>query len=98
MIKFAEQYKARYSATHEDELSLEQFLELCRSDPSAYATAAERMLAAIGEAELVDTRLDPRLSRIFSNRLIKRCPAFAEFHGMEEPVAQIVAFIKHAAQ
>jgi serine protein kinase len=98
MIKFAEQYKARYSATHEDELSLEQFLELCRSDPSAYATAAERMLAAIGEAELVDTRLDPRLSRIFSNRLIKRYPAFAEFHGMEEPVAQIVAFIKHAAQ
>ncbi len=98
MIKFAEQYKARYSAAHEDELSLEQFLELCRSDPSAYATAAERMLAAIGEPELVDTRLDARLSRIFSNRLIKRYPAFAEFYGMEEPVAQIVAFIKHAAQ
>ncbi len=98
MIKFAEQYKARYSAAHEDELSLEQFLELCRNDPGAYATAAERMLAAIGEPELIDTRLDQRLSRIFSNRLIKRYPAFAEFYGMEEPIAQIVAFIKHAAQ
>ncbi len=98
MIKFAEQYKARYSAAHEDELSLEQFLELCRNDPGTYGTAAERMLAAIGEPEFIDTRLDPRLSRIFSNRLIKRYPAFAEFYGMEEPIAQIVAFIKHAAQ
>src|SRR5215475_13441392 len=98
MIKFAEQYKARYSAAHEDELSLEQFLELCRDDPGAYATAAERMLAAIGEPEFVDTRLDPRLSRIFSNRLIKRYPAFAEFYGLEDAIAQIVAFFKHAAQ
>ncbi|HTS51978.1 MAG TPA: PrkA family serine protein kinase [Burkholderiales bacterium] len=98
MMKLAEGYKAKYSAGQEDELSLEQFLELCRSDPGAYATAAERMLAAIGEPELIDTRLDPRLSRIFSNRLIKRYPAFAEFYGLEDAISQIVAFFKHAAQ
>jgi serine protein kinase len=98
MMKLAEGYKAKYSVGQEDELSLEQFLELCRSDPGAYATAAERMLAAIGEPELVDTRLDPRLSRIFSNRLIKRYPAFAEFYGLEDAISQIVAFFKHAAQ
>src|SRR5215831_5720648 len=98
MMKLAEGYKAKYSAGQQDEMSLEEYLELCRSDPGAYASAAERMLAAIGEPELIDTRLDPRLSRIYSNRLIKRYPAFAEFYGMEEPIAQIVAFIKHAGQ
>src|SRR5262249_29598446 len=98
MMKLAEGYKAKYSTGQQDEMSLEEYLELCRSDPSSYATAAERMLAAIGEPELIDTRLDPRLSRIFSNRLIKRYPAFAEFYGLEDAIAQIVAFFKHAAQ
>jgi serine protein kinase len=98
MMKLAEGYKAKYSSGQEDELSLEQYLELCRSDPGAYSTAAERMLAAIGEPELIDTRLDQRLSRIFSNRLIKRYPAFAEFYGLEDAISQIVAFFRHAAQ
>src|ERR1700674_5858925 len=98
MIKIAAGYKARYSAGQEDEMSLEEDLDLCRKDPGVYATAAERMLAAIGEPELIDTRLDQRLSRIFSNRLIKRYPAFAEFYGMEDAISQIVAFFKHAAQ
>lgn len=93
-----EGYKARYSASREEELTLEQYLDLCRQDPSVYATAAERMLAAIGEPELVDSRHDPRLSRLFANRIIKRYPAFSEFYGMEDAIAQIVSFFKHAAQ
>ena len=98
MTTLFEGYKARYSSGQEDEMSLQEYLELCKKDPTAYATGAERMLAAIGEPELVDTRLDPRLSRIFANRVIKRFPAFAEFYGMEDAIAQIVAFFKHAAQ
>ena len=42
------------------------------------------MLAAIGEPELVDTRNDPRLSRIFANKVIRLYPAFREFYGMED--------------
>jgi serine protein kinase len=98
MTTIIEGYKARYSSTQDEEMSLEEYLDLCRRNPAAYATAAERMLAAIGEPELVDTRHDPRLSRIFANRLIKRYPAFAEFYGMEDAIAQIVAFFRHAAQ
>jgi len=98
MTALIEGYKARYSAVADEEMSLEEYLELCKSEPAAYATAAERMLAAIGEPELIDTRHDPRLSRIFANRLIKRYPAFAEFYGMEDAIAQIVSFFKHAAQ
>ena len=98
MPTLVEGFKAKYSATQDSDMSLEEYLQLCRRDPSAYASAAERMLAAIGEPELVDTRHDPRLSRLFSNRVIKRYPAFQEFYGMEDAIAQIVAFFKHAAQ
>ncbi len=56
------------------------------------------MLQAIGEPELVDTRLDPRLSRIFSNKMIKIYPAFRDFYGMEESIEHIVSYFRHAAQ
>src|SRR5881398_1940675 len=56
------------------------------------------MLAAIGEPTLVDTRLDPRLSRIFANKVIKIYPAFREFYGMEEVIEQVVSYFRHAAQ
>ena len=91
-------YQARFEATREEEMSLQEYLELCRSDPSAYATAAERMLMAIGEPELIDTRDDSRLSRIFSNKVLKRYPAFREFYGMEEAIENIVSYFRHAAQ
>src|SRR2546423_5655058 len=93
-----EEFRSTYSATQEAEMSLEEYLELCKRDPGAYATAAERMLAGIGDPELVDTRNDPRLSRIFGNRMIRRYPAFREFYGMEDAIDQLVSFFKHAAQ
>ena len=76
-------YINRYESTREEECSLQEYLELCKSDPSAYASAAERMLLAIGEPEMVDTSQDTRLSRIFANKVIKRYAAFREFYGME---------------
>src|SRR3954447_2318919 len=98
MTTLIEGYRAKYSSAQQEEMSLEDYLQLCRKDPDAYASAAERMLRAIGEPELFDSRLDQRLSRIFSNRIIKRYPAFQEFYGMEDAISQIVAFFKHAAQ
>ncbi len=91
-------FQNRFETTQQEEMSLQEYLELCKADPSTYASAAERLLMAIGEPELIDTSLDPRLSRIFSNKVIKRYPAFADFHGMEDAVERIVSFFKHAAQ
>ncbi|MCZ6658224.1 MAG: PrkA family serine protein kinase [Gammaproteobacteria bacterium] len=93
-----EHFQDRFDATQQEELSLQEYLELCKSDPSAYATAAERLLLAIGEPEFIDTSKDSRLSRIFSNKIIKRYPPFDEFYGMEECIDQIVSFFRHAAQ
>ena len=91
-------YRELYARSRDEEMSLVEYLELCRGDPLAYASAAERMLAAIGEPEVVDTRTDPRLSRLFANRVIRRYPAFREFYGMEDAISQIVAYFRHAAQ
>ncbi|MFW7344219.1 PrkA family serine protein kinase, partial [Pollutimonas sp. H1-120] len=71
---------------------------LCKEDKSAYANAAARVLLAIGQPELVDTGKDPRLSRLFSNRVISRYKPFQDFYGMEEAIEQIVSYLKHAAQ
>ncbi|MBB6521796.1 PrkA family serine protein kinase [Pseudoteredinibacter isoporae] len=91
-------FQDRYDAGQEEEMSIQEYLDLCRQDNSVYATAAERLLNAVGEPELIDTSLDPRLSRIFSNKIIKRYSAFKEFFGMEECIEQIVAFFRHSAQ
>ena len=91
-------YRDRYQASQEESMSIQEYLDLCKDDPTAYATAAERMLKAIGEPELIDTAQDTRLSRIFSNKIIKRYKVFEEFYGMEEAIEQIVSFFKHAAQ
>ena len=81
-----------------EELSLQDYLQGCREDPMMYASAPERMIAAIGEEELIDTSTDPRLGRIFLNRTIKRYPAFKDFYGMEQTIERIVGYFRYAAQ
>ena len=76
-------FAARYERTREEEISLEDYLAECKRNPLAYATAAERMLKAIGDPQTVDTRNDQRLSRLFANKLIKRYPARSEEHTSE---------------
>ncbi|WP_417703282.1 PrkA family serine protein kinase [Rheinheimera aquimaris] len=93
-----EHYKSRYEAAKEEEYTIQEFLALCKSDKSCYASAAERLLLAIGQPELIDTAQDPKLSRLFSNRVIARYPAFSEFYGMEDAIEQIVSYLKHSAQ
>ncbi len=91
-------FAARYAREREEEMSIDEYLALCKRESAAYATAAERMLAAIGEAQMVDTRDDPALSRLFANKVIRRYPTFAEFYGMEDAIEQVVSFFRHAAQ
>jgi serine protein kinase len=91
-------YALEYERRRDAAMSLQEYLEACRHDPMMYASAPERILAAIGEPEMVDTSRDQRLGRIFLNRTIRRYPAFAEFYGMEETIERIVGFFRHAAQ
>ncbi|RIA47778.1 putative serine protein kinase PrkA [Dichotomicrobium thermohalophilum] len=93
-----EEFRGRYADRRTSEMSLQEYLEACRDDPKMYASAAERLLAAIGEPEIVDTSRDDRLGRIFQNRTVRRYPAFNDFYGLEETIERVVAFLRHAAQ
>ncbi len=68
-------------------------------DPSLYASAAERMVEAIGEPIHVDTASDPRLGRIFMNRTIKTYRSLSmSSMGWKNAIERIVGFFRHAAQ
>src|SRR5512133_175798 len=83
-------YQGRYQAAQEEEMSVQDYLDLCKRDRSAYAS--------VGEPETIDTRTDHRLSRIFANKMLRRYPAFRDLYGMEEVIEHIVSYFRHAAQ
>ncbi len=91
-------YAQAYESQRQHRMSLRDYLEGCKTDPSFYAGAAERMIAAIGEPQLVDTAKDQRLGRIYMNRTLKVYPAFSDFYGLEETIERIVGYFRHAAQ
>ncbi|MCM2344503.1 MAG: PrkA family serine protein kinase [Alphaproteobacteria bacterium] len=94
----AEDYGNRKAEEKEVSLSLNEYLELCKTDKSAYASAAQRLLKAIGEPKIVDTSMDPQLRQVFSNRKIPVYDAFKDFYGMEDTISQVMAFLRSAAQ
>ena len=91
-------YSEIYNREKQEELALQDYLLGCRDNPSWFANAAERMIAAIGEPELIDTSTNDRLGRIFLNRTIKHYPAFDGFFGMEDTIERIVGYFQYAAQ
>ena len=91
-------FSEAYGREKLEAMSLRDFLLACRDDPMMYASAPERMVAAIGEPEHIDTSRDPRLSRIFFNRTIKSYPSFKGFYGMEDTIERIVGYFRYAAQ
>ncbi len=91
-------YNEGYVRDKQEEMSLQDYLLGCRESSEYYASAAERMVAAIGDPEVIDTSTDARLGRIFQNRTIKRYPAFKNFYGMEDTIERIVSYFRYSAQ
>ena len=64
-------FSEQYSETLETQMPLQDYRFGCSDNPVMYASVAERMLTAIGHAELMDTFKDSHLSLIFQNRTMK---------------------------
>lgn len=75
-MKIFEQFAEEYGRTKLVEMTLQDYLLGCREDAAMRATAAERMVGAIGEPELIDTSQDQRLSRIFLKERLINVPAW----------------------
>ena len=97
-MNLLQEFQTSFASEQETEYTILEYLELCRTDPLAYATAAERVLAAIGEPQVIDTSKHDKLGRVFMNRTIKIYPAFSDFYGMEETIERVVGYFVHAAQ
>lgn len=78
-------------------MTLDAYLDLCKTDKMAFATAAERMVAAIGQPKVIDTSEDSRLSRIHSNKKIRVYDAFKDFYGAEDAIERLAAYFRHAS-
>jgi len=91
-------FTRKFDDRRQAEMSIEDYLLGCRNDPLMHASAPERLLAAIGEPEIIDTSRDQRLGRIFMNRTIRRYASFRNFYGMEGTIEHIVSFLRHASQ
>jgi len=96
IVDFKKTFKQKFA--EDNEMSLLDYLEKCKNDKMMYASAAERMLEAIGEPIVVDTSQDPRKSKIFANKTIREYPSFEHFYGLEEAIERIVAYFRHSAQ
>ena len=92
-------YQDSFSAHQRQEMSIREFLDACKKDPSMYASPHERLLKAIGKPESIDTSKDARLGRIFQNRILRIYPSFREhFYGNEAIIENIVSFLTRGAQ
>ncbi len=80
------------------EMTIEDYLELCKTNPEVYDSPFQRMLKAMGTPKLIDTSLDARTGRIFQNRKIKLWDNFSEFYGMEEVIEAIHKYFTAASQ
>jgi serine protein kinase len=90
--------KDKYVNSESEVLSLDEYLNRCKEQPDTYATAQQRLLKAIGEPQIIATRNDPVLGRVFDNRDIAVYPGFKDFYGMEDTIEEIVSFLRHASQ
>ena len=87
-----------YDQERREDITLTDYLMSCRDNPIMCSSAAERMIVAIGERNIVDTNTDSKLGRIYLNRTIKVYPAFENFYGMEDTIERIVGYFQNAAQ
>jgi serine protein kinase len=87
-----------YDQERREDITLTDYLMSCRDNPMMCSSAAERMIVAIGERNIVDTNTDSKLGRIYLNRTIKVYPAFENFYGMEDTIEPIVGYFRYAAQ
>ncbi len=92
-------FAARFERSTEEELSLEEYLAECKRNPLAYATAAERMLKAIGEPQMMDTRNDSRLSRhLRRTRSSRSTPPSPSSTAWRTRSSRSSSYFRHAAQ
>ena len=97
-MSIVEKKKRAYEAQKPKLLKIEEFLEMCREDPSLYQSVHGKLLKQFGEPEFIDPETRENANLIHGVRPLPRYPAFADFYGMEEVIESVASFLRHADQ
>lgn len=89
-----------YGERHNDKpMTLSEYLEEARVNSKMYQTPHEAMVEAFGKPRHLDTSTDPRLRRIYQNRILRVFDSFeGNFFGMYEVIEQIYSYFLRASQ
>lgn len=91
--------KARSTELKEEVLTVEQWMELCKTDPGAYASFSDRLLKAIGAPEIVDTsKADTQTRLVYGGKKIARYAPFSDLYDSEGAVSKLVTYIENGAR
>lgn len=78
-------------------ISLVEYLDAFASESKFKMNTAGRLEYSLGDPTVVNTALDERLGRMFSKRVIRIYPAFADLYGIEDTIQRITDFLRVAA-
>lgn len=91
--------KARANELKEETLSIEQWMDLCKTDSNVYASFSDRLLKAIGAPEIVDTtKADVQTRLIHGGKKIARYAPFSDLYDSENAVGKLVTCIENGAR
>ncbi|MCD8497980.1 MAG: hypothetical protein LRZ85_07850 [Alphaproteobacteria bacterium] len=80
-------------------ISVDQWIDRCKTDPSAYENFAERLLKAIGEPETIDTKLSDLQTRlVHGGKKITQYAPFKDMYDVEDVISQLVRYLENGAQ
>lgn len=80
----------------DETMSVDSWLDECKTNPAAYETAADRLLKALGEPEIVNTREESQqTSLVHGGKKIARYEPFADLYDAENTISKVATFIKN---
>ncbi|MBL4803503.1 MAG: hypothetical protein JKY71_01445 [Alphaproteobacteria bacterium] len=88
--------RAKAATKKPEEMSVNDWLERCKTDKGAYADFSDRLTHAIGEPDEVNTKLSDKQERIvFGGRKVLRYEPFSKLYDQEGVISNIATYIRN---
>ena len=95
-----EEFSQFYGERHTSKpITIAEYFEEVKGNPKMFQSSHAAMVEAFGKPKMLNTRDDPRLSRIYENRILKVFEPFEkEFFGMYDVIQNIYGYFLSGSQ
>src|SRR3989344_5177551 len=95
-----EEFSQFYGERHTSKpITIAEYFEEVKGNPKMFQSSHAAMVEAFGKPKMLNTRDDPRLSRIYENRILKVFEPFEkEFFGMYDVIQNMYGFFLSGSQ